>query len=110
MIVLAFFGGFLVLMIVAAMFYDRRARRRGLRPGGSEREVLKREGTSNYPSSDGGTPGALGCNGTRALACVTLRGLRAVCASSTHARLDAAAHKGRPRTRGNASWQKTGVA
>jgi hypothetical protein len=50
MIVLAFFGGFLVLMLVAAMFYDRLARRRGLRPGVSEREVLKREGTSDYPS------------------------------------------------------------
>jgi hypothetical protein len=58
MIVLAFFGGFLVLMLVTAMIYDRRARRRGLRPGVPEREVLKREGTSNYPSSDGG-PGGL---------------------------------------------------
>ena len=37
---LAFFGGFLVLMVVAAMIYDRRARRRGLRPGVSERDVL----------------------------------------------------------------------
>ena len=27
MIVLAFFGGFLVLMVVAAMIYDRRTRR-----------------------------------------------------------------------------------
>jgi hypothetical protein len=60
MIVLAFFGGFLVLMLVAATFYDRRARRRGLRPGVPERDVLKREGTSNYPSSGGGTPGDLG--------------------------------------------------
>ena len=50
MIVLAFFGGFLVLMLVAAMFYARLARRRGLRPGAPEREVLKREGTSDYPS------------------------------------------------------------
>jgi hypothetical protein len=33
MIVLAFLGGVLVLMLVAAVFYDRRARRRGLRPG-----------------------------------------------------------------------------
>ena len=49
MIVLAFFGGFLVLMVVAAMFYDRRARRRGLRPGVSGREVLKRKGTADYP-------------------------------------------------------------
>jgi hypothetical protein len=60
MIVLAFFGGFLVLMVVAAMFYDRRARRRGLRPGVSERDVLKREGTANYPGGDGGAPGGLG--------------------------------------------------
>ena len=43
MIVLAFFGAFLVLMVVAAMFYDRRVRRRGLRPGVSERELLKRD-------------------------------------------------------------------
>ena len=43
MIVLAFFAGFLVLMVVAAMFYDRRVRRRGLRPGVSERELLKRD-------------------------------------------------------------------
>ena len=43
MIVLAFFAGFLVLMVVAAMFYDRRAWRRGLRPGVSERELLKRD-------------------------------------------------------------------
>jgi hypothetical protein len=42
MIVLAFFGGFLVLMIVAAMFYDRRARRRGLRPGVGARGVEAR--------------------------------------------------------------------
>ena len=34
---------FLVLMVVAAMFYDRRVRRRGLRPGVSERELLKRD-------------------------------------------------------------------
>jgi len=33
LIVLAFFGGVLVLMLVAVVFYDRRARRRGLRPG-----------------------------------------------------------------------------
>jgi membrane protein implicated in regulation of membrane protease activity len=43
MIVLAFFGAFLVLMVVAAMFYDRRVRRRGSRPGVSERELLKRD-------------------------------------------------------------------
>lgn len=43
MIVLAFFGAFLVLMVFAAMFYDRRVRRRGLRPGVSERELLKRD-------------------------------------------------------------------
>ena len=42
MIVLAFFGAFLALMVVAAMSYDRRVRRRGLRPGVSERELLKR--------------------------------------------------------------------
>jgi hypothetical protein len=60
MIVLAFFGGFLMLMLVAAMFYDRRARRRGLRPGVSERDVLKREGTSIYPGGGDGPPGGLG--------------------------------------------------
>jgi hypothetical protein len=32
------------LALVAAMIYDRRARRRGLRPGVSERDVLKRDG------------------------------------------------------------------
>jgi hypothetical protein len=47
MIILALFGGFLVLMLVAAMFYDRRTRRRGLRPGVSERDVQIREGTSD---------------------------------------------------------------
>jgi hypothetical protein len=41
MIVLAFFGGLLVLMVVAAMIYDRRARRRGLRSGVPERELSK---------------------------------------------------------------------
>jgi hypothetical protein len=41
MIVLAFFGGVLVLALAAAVFYDRRARRRGLRSGVSEREVNK---------------------------------------------------------------------
>ena len=55
MIVLAFFGGILVLMLAAAVIYDRRARRRGLRPGVSERDVLKREGTA--PGSDGGVGG-----------------------------------------------------
>jgi hypothetical protein len=45
-IVLAFFGGVLVLVLAAAVFYDRRARRRGLRPGMSERDVAIREGTS----------------------------------------------------------------
>jgi hypothetical protein len=60
MIVLAFFGAFLVLMVVAAMIYDRRARRRGLRPGVSERDVLKREGTANYPGGDSGAAGGLG--------------------------------------------------
>ena len=49
MIVLAFFGGFLVLGLVAAVFYDRRARRRGLRPGVSDRDVAIREGKSGYP-------------------------------------------------------------
>jgi hypothetical protein len=39
MIVLAFVGGILVLGIVAAVFYDRRARRRGLRPGVSPRDI-----------------------------------------------------------------------
>ena len=48
MIVLAFFGGILVLMLAAAVIYDRRARRRGLRPGVSERDVLKREGTDGF--------------------------------------------------------------
>jgi len=43
MIVLAFFGGLLVLMVVAAMIYDRRMRRRGLRPGVSERELSKHD-------------------------------------------------------------------
>jgi hypothetical protein len=33
MIILAFFAGILVLGVVAAMVYDRRARRRGLRTG-----------------------------------------------------------------------------
>jgi hypothetical protein len=42
MIVLAFFGGVLVLLLGAAVFYDRRARRRGLRPGVSKREMMKR--------------------------------------------------------------------
>ena len=41
MIVLAFFGGILVLGVIAAMIYDRRARRRGLRPGVSEHDILK---------------------------------------------------------------------
>ena len=58
MIVLAFFAGFLALMLVAAVVYDRRVRRRGLRPGVSEREMLKREGTSGYPGGEGG-PGGL---------------------------------------------------
>jgi hypothetical protein len=39
MIILAFFGGILVLGVVAAMFHDRRARRRGLRPGVSPRDI-----------------------------------------------------------------------
>jgi hypothetical protein len=39
MIVLAFVGGILVLGVVAAVFYDRRARRRGLRPGVSPRDI-----------------------------------------------------------------------
>ena len=60
MIILAFFGGFLVLMLVAAMFYDRRARRRGLRPGVQERDVLKRWGTGNAPGGQDGPPGDLG--------------------------------------------------
>ena len=48
MVVLAFFGGFLVLMVVAAMFHDRRARRRGLRPGVSVHDI---------PSGGGGGVG-----------------------------------------------------
>ncbi|HEY1323766.1 MAG TPA: hypothetical protein VGF32_26145 [Streptosporangiaceae bacterium] len=48
MTVLAFFGGFLVLMVAAAMIYDRRTRRRGLRPGVSEREISKIEGKPPY--------------------------------------------------------------
>jgi hypothetical protein len=39
MIILAFVGGILVLGVVAAMVYDRRARRRGLRPGVSPRDI-----------------------------------------------------------------------
>jgi len=42
MIVLAFFGGIIVLALAAAVFYDRRTRRRGLRSGVSEREMMKR--------------------------------------------------------------------
>jgi len=57
MIVLAFFGGVLVLMLVAAVFYDRRARRRGLRPGVSDRDVMIREGTADIPGGDGGVGG-----------------------------------------------------
>jgi hypothetical protein len=59
MIVLAFFGGVLVLMLVAAVIYDRRARRRGLRPGVSEREILKREGTAD-PGGDSMYGGGVG--------------------------------------------------
>jgi hypothetical protein len=57
MIVLAFFGGVLVLGLVAAVFYDRRVRRRGLRPGVSSRDVEIREGTTGIPGSDGGVGG-----------------------------------------------------
>jgi hypothetical protein len=39
LIVLAFFGGILVLGVVAAVFHDRRARRRGVRPGVSPRDI-----------------------------------------------------------------------
>ena len=39
MIILAFFGGILVLGVVAAVIHDRRARRRGLRPGVSPRDI-----------------------------------------------------------------------
>jgi hypothetical protein len=45
MIILAFFGGILALGIVAAVFYDRRARRRGLRSGVSEHEIRKGGGS-----------------------------------------------------------------
>jgi hypothetical protein len=48
MIVLAFFGGFLVLMLVAAAFYDRRVRRRGLRPGVRDSDIAEREGKPGY--------------------------------------------------------------
>jgi hypothetical protein len=57
MIVLAFFGGVLVLVLGAAVFYDRRARRRGLRPKAPDRDVAIREGTSDYPSGGGGVGG-----------------------------------------------------
>jgi hypothetical protein len=59
MIVLAFFGGVLVLMLVAAVIYDRRARRRGWRPGVSERDALIREGTSE-PGGDSLYGGGVG--------------------------------------------------
>jgi hypothetical protein len=39
MIVWAFVGAILVLGVAAAVFYDRRARRRGLRPGVSPRDI-----------------------------------------------------------------------
>jgi hypothetical protein len=48
MIVLAFFGGILVLMLAAAVIYDHRARRRGLRPGVPSPDVAKRTG-SDFP-------------------------------------------------------------
>ncbi len=60
MIVLAFFGGILVLVLAAAVFYDHRARRRGLRPGVPSRDVANsptREGTSDFPYSGGGVGG-----------------------------------------------------
>ena len=57
MIVLAFFAGVLVLMLAAAVLYDRQARRRGLRPGVSEREVTKRQGTADIPTGDRGRGG-----------------------------------------------------
>ena len=56
MIILAFFGGILVLGVVAAVIHDRRARRRGLRPGVSGREVEKRQG-SEYHGGGGGNVG-----------------------------------------------------
>jgi hypothetical protein len=56
MIVLAFFGGFLVLMVVAAMFHDRRARRRGLRPGVSVHDIPS--GSVDIPSGGSGVGGA----------------------------------------------------
>jgi hypothetical protein len=48
-IVLAFFGGFLALMLAVAVFYDRRMRRRGLRPGVRDSDIAEREGKSGYP-------------------------------------------------------------
>jgi len=59
MIILAVFAGVLVLMLAAAVFYDRRARRRGLRTGVSGRDVSIREGTSDQ----GQSPGSGGAGG-----------------------------------------------
>jgi hypothetical protein len=56
MIVLAFFGGVLVLMLAAAVFYDRRVRRRGLRPGPT-RDVAQGEGMSDFPGMGHGVGG-----------------------------------------------------
>jgi hypothetical protein len=50
MTVLAFFGGILVLGVVAAVIYDRRARRRGLRTGISPHDI-------SSGSGDGGIGG-----------------------------------------------------
>ena len=57
MIALAFLGGVLVLMLVAAAVYDRLARRRGLRPGVWGRDVAKREGTSDFHGGGGNVGG-----------------------------------------------------
>jgi len=53
MIILAFFGGILVLGVVAAVIHDRRARRRGLRPGVSPRDIHQAGGGGGI----GGTGG-----------------------------------------------------
>jgi hypothetical protein len=53
MIALAFFGAVLVLMLAAAVFYDRRVRRRGLPPGPTRGDVALGEGMSDFPGGAG---------------------------------------------------------
>jgi hypothetical protein len=48
MIVLAFFGVVVVLVLVVAVFYDLRARRRGLRLGMRQSDIAERKGKSEY--------------------------------------------------------------